>query len=74
MSKPSSTQNASGARTGNVCDYVLLHDVDATSEVTERPVIIDVRGIVAGAATFHDSVSDHRSVVAVFKTNAEDGD
>ena len=65
MLGPGSTLNVSGARTENVCDYLLSHDADATSEMTELPKIIDVRQIVADDVTFRDSVSDHLPVVAV---------
>ena len=74
MTGQGATLNASGARTKNSYDYILLHDAEATSEMTERPTIIDVRGIAADVATFRDSVSDHLPVVAVFKTDGEDDD
>ena len=73
-SGPGSTLNAWGARTKNIYDYVLLHDADATSEMTERPTIIDVRRVVADDVTFRQSVSDHLPVVAEFRTDGQDDD
>ena len=74
MTRQGSTLDASGARTKNIYDYILLHDAEATTEMTEQPTIIDVRRIAADVATFRDSVSDHLPVVAVFKTDGEDDD
>ena len=74
MSGLGSTLNASGARTRNIYDYILLHDADATTEMTEGPKIIDVRQFVASNKIYRDSVSDHLPVVAIFSSDGEDDD
>lgn len=74
MTGEGSTLSASGARTKNIYDYILLHDAEATTEMTGQPTLIDVRGIVVDDATFRDSVSDHLPIVAVFETDGEDDD
>ena len=68
-----STLKSSGARTENIYDYVLIHDQDATSEMTEQP-IIDVRWVAADHASFRKTVSDHLPVVAEFGTDGHDDD
>ena len=69
-----STLKSSGARTENIYDYVLIHDQDATSEVTKQPTIIDVRWVAADHASFRKTVSDHLPVVAEFGTDGHDDD
>ena len=74
LSGAGSTLNSHGERTKNVYDYLLVHDLDATSEMTGRPRIIDVRHFAADNLSFRQSVSDHLPVVAVLMTDGEDDD
>ena len=69
-----STLNSRGERTQNIYDYILVHDTNATSEMTGQPRIVDIRGVVADGRTFYNTVSDHLPVVATFRTDGPDDD
>lgn len=69
-----STLNATGTRTENIYDYLLLHDARETHEMIDNPEILDVRGYATTNEAFFKTVSDHLPVVARFKTDGSDDD
>ena len=74
ISGNSSTLNTHGELTGNIYDYVLVHDPHATTEMREQPRIIDVRSEVGSNLEFFENISDHLPVVAIFLTGRPDDD
>ena len=69
-----STLNRRGQRTDNLYDHLLVEDKEATAELLEHAVIVDVRDRAASPEVFFRTVSDHLPLVAVFDTGGPDDD
>lgn len=69
-----STLNSNGAITSNVYDHILCHDLLATQEMIDKPMVLDVTSFTPDGKIFYRKISDHLPVVGQFRAFGPDDD
>lgn len=69
-----STLNASGGRTRNLYDNLLVASLSATPELVDRAEVLDVREEAGGPESYAESVSDHLPIRVLLYPLGEDDD
>ena len=63
-----------GELTSNLYDHILIQDLDATSEIPEEAIVLDLRSFASSNEDFFDTISDHLPIVANVECPDDDDD